>query len=93
MDLAAVYKCIIATGRSPGDNGQPTCLKENSSSRPDHILLLPKLFAAVHNTRIDKNERPDQCDHCAILCQNFRGSLMILSKHVFLGEGYLSLNR
>jgi len=66
VDLAAVFKCIIATGRSSGDDGQPTCFKEKGSSRPDHILLSPKMFEAVHNTRIDKNERPDQCDHCAI---------------------------
>ena len=79
VDLAAAFKCIIAAGRSPGDDGQPTCSKESGSSRPDHILLSPKMFAAVHNTCIDKNERPDLCSLC--------------HKRGFLGGGYLLLKR
>ena len=66
VDLAAVFQCVIATGRAPGDDGQPTCFKEKGSSRPDHVLLSSELFKAVRNASINKNMRPDQCDHCAI---------------------------
>jgi exonuclease III len=71
VDLAAVFQCVIATGRAPGDDGQHTCFKDKGSSRPDHIFLSSKLFQAVSNTSIDRSARSDQCDHCAIsMCFN-----------------------
>ena len=63
IDIASNLDCILTTGRTPGDTGQPTFVgyDKQSKSRPDHVLVSKTLFGRVHHTQIDT---PCWLDHC-----------------------------
>eukprot|EP00983_Pelagomonas_calceolata_P004621 150036-Pelagomonas_calceolata.AAC.1 len=61
--MASNLGCILMTGRTPGDTGQPTLVEYNkrSKSRPDHVMVTKTLFAQVFQTKITV---PLWLDHC-----------------------------
>jgi len=54
IDMASNLGCIITTGRTPGDTGQPTFVGYNKSSksRPDHVMVSKTFFAHVLHQRL-----------------------------------------
>jgi len=74
LDIAATFKCVISTGRTWGDDGQPPCHlnRENGKtcvSRPDHVLLTGRLFCAAQSGLtmcVDTDLTPRMFDHCPI---------------------------
>ncbi len=54
VDIASNLDCILTTGRTPRDTGQPTFVGyvKKSSSRPDHVMASKTLFTRVHHTEI-----------------------------------------
>lgn len=65
VDIASTTECIITTGRTPGDTGQPTFVgyDKRSRSRPDHIMVSKTLFARVKHTDINLPHLLDHCFH------------------------------
>ena len=63
VDLASNLSCVITTGRTPGDTGQPTFVgyHKRFKSRPDHVMVSKSLFTQVHHTEI---LMPYLLDHC-----------------------------
>ena len=63
MDIASNLDCILTTGSTPGDTGQPTFVGYDmkSRSRLDHIMVSKTLFTRVHHTEIQKAHWLDHC--------------------------------
>lgn len=66
VDIAAVFKCVLATGRVPGDVGQPTYVGCGRQSRPDHVMMSKCLYRAVQSVMVSGENTPRPFDHCPI---------------------------
>ena len=63
INMASNLGCIITTGRTPGDTGQPTFIGYNKGvkSRPDHFMVSKNLFPWIQYT---EKHAPALLDHC-----------------------------
>jgi len=69
INMASNLGCIITTGRTPGDTGQPTFIGYNKrlKSRPDHIFVSKDIFVRVQQTEINPPALLDHCFHSIML--------------------------
>jgi hypothetical protein len=63
--MALNLGCIITTGRTPGDTGQPTFIGYNKrlKSRPDHIIISKQPLARVQHIDINPPALLEHCFH------------------------------